>query len=250
VLSFGPECIEIDAYPGATLVPRVTHLWVRWVLANIIGFAAGGAIAGTMARELGQPQYGVVTSTLDAVLIATRTAGVALAVWGAAIGTAQWLVIRGELRNAGWWMPATSAGWALAGVVAGILSGLMGGAVTGSGRDVGVWGFVVAAAVGILAVGFLPVTFQWMIMRRQVHRARRWLLSAGGAFLVAACIAAVVVRWGMVNVIGWIRPEDFPSAKAWFAFGTAVGTLYGALTAAVLGRMLRGSSRGSSGLET
>ena len=62
-----------------------------------------------------------------------------------------------RIEHAGWWMPATSVGWALGGVVAGILSGLMGGAVTGIGRDVGVWGFVVAAAVGILALGFLPV---------------------------------------------------------------------------------------------
>ena len=126
----------------------------------------------------------------------------------------------------------------------------MGGAVTGIGRDVGVWGFVVAAAVGILALGFLPVTFQWMILRRQVHDARRWLVGAAGTFIVAACLAAGVVRWGMVNVIGLLRPEDFPSAKAWVAFGTVVGALYGAMTGAVLGRLLRGSSRVSSGPAT
>ena len=224
-------------------------MWVRWVLANVVGFAVGGAIAGNIARAMGQPQYGVLRST-EAVFIATRMAGAALAVWGAAIGAAQWLVIRRELRLAGWWMPATSAGWALAGVIAGILSGLMGGAVTGVGRDVGVWGFVVAAAVGILALGFLPVTFQWVILRRQVHHARRWLLGAAGAFIVAACLGAAVVRWGMVNVIGLLQAEDFPSAKAWVAFGTVVGMIYGAMTATLLGSLLFGSSRGSSGLET
>jgi hypothetical protein len=224
-------------------------MWVRWVLANVMGFAAGGAIAGTIARAMGQPHYGVVMSTADAVFIATRTASVALAVWGAAIGTAQWLVIRGELRRAGWWMPATSGGWALAGAVAGILSGFLGGAVTGIGRDVGVWGFVGAAAVGIFALGFLPVTFQWMILRRQVHGARRWLIGAAGAFIVAACIAAGVVRWGMVSVIGFLRPEDFPSANAWVAFGTVVGTVYGAITGAVLGRLLRGASRASRAVQ-
>ena len=92
-------------------------LHLRWVVANVVGFTAGGAIAGTIAREMGQSNYGVVTSTGDAVLIATRTAGTALAVWGAAVGAAQWLVIRRDLTRVGWWVPGTSAGWALAGVV-------------------------------------------------------------------------------------------------------------------------------------
>ena len=224
-------------------------LWFRWVLANVVGFGAGGAIAGTLARDLGQPNYGVMRST-EAVFTAARIAGAALAVWGAGIGTAQWLVIRRELEGTGWWMPATSAGWGLSGVVAGILSGLIGGAVTGVGRDVGVWGFVVAAVVGIVALGFLPVTFQWMILRQQIDGARRWLVGAAGAFIVAAGLGAGVVRWGMVSVIGVLQPEDFPSAQAWVAFGTTVGALYGAMTGTLLSRLLRGSSRDPSDLET
>jgi len=216
--------------------------WYRWVVANTLGFATGGAIAGAIARAIGQPHYGVVTSTRDAVVIATRTAGVALAVWGTAVGAAQWLVIRRELRRVGWWIPATCAGWALAGVVAGILSGFMGGAVTGIGRDVGVWGFVIAAVAGIVTLGFLPVTFHWMMLRRRVDLARRWLLGAAGAFLVAAVVAAGVVRWGLVSVIGLLRPEDFPSAEAWVSFGAVTGLLYGAMTGALLGRLTSGPS--------
>ncbi|MGH2629212.1 MAG: hypothetical protein ACRDHI_01460 [Actinomycetota bacterium] len=217
-------------------------LWRRWVLANSVGFAVGGAISGAIARAMGQPHYGVATSTTDAVLIATRTAGGALAVWGAAVGASQWLVIRRELRRVGWWVPATTLGWTSAGVVAGIFSGLIGGAVTGIGPDVGVWGFVVATAVGILALGLLPVTFQWMMLRGQVHGAGRWLVGAAGAFLVAAVVSAGVVRSGLVSVIGWLRPEDFPSAKAWVAFGAVVGVLYGTLTGATLGKPLGESS--------
>jgi hypothetical protein len=214
-------------------------LWLPWVLANVVGFALGGAIAGGIARAMGQPYYGVVSSTSEAIRIATRTAGVATAVFGAAIGTGQWLVIRTKLPRVGWWILGTSAGWGLAGVVAGALSGSMGGAVTGIGPDVGVWGFVVAAAAGILNIGLLSATFQWMMLRRQVERAWRWLLGAGAAFLVAAAVAAGVVRWGMVEVTGWLRPEDFPSAKAWVAFGAVAGVLYGAITGAVVARLLR-----------
>ena len=222
------------------------RLSLQWVVANTVGFTVGGAIAGSIARAMGQSHYGVAASTAEAVLIAVRTAGAALAVWGAAVGIAQWLVIRGRLKRVGWWAPATGAGWALAGVVAGILSGAVSGAVTGVGQDVGAWGFVVAAVVGILALGLLPVTFQWMMLRRDVHRARRWLLGAAGAFLGAAGVAAGVVRWGLVSVIGWLRPEDFPSAKAWVAFGTVLGLLYGALTGWILGQLPRRAPRPDS----
>lgn len=214
-------------------------LWLPWVLANVVGFAVGGAIAGAIARAMGQPYYGVVTSTAEAIGITTRTAVVATAVFGAAIGTAQWLVVRKELPHVGWWILGTCAGWGLAGVVAGVLGGSMGGAVTGIGRDVGVWGFVAAAAAGILAIAFLPTTFQWMIIQRRVERAWWWLVGAGAAFLAAAALAAGVVRWGMVEVTGWLRPEDFPSAKAWFSFGAVAGVLYGAITGVVLDRLLR-----------
>lgn len=228
------------ASPEADRAERAQRrLWFRWVLANLVGFAGGGAVAGGLARAMGQSQYGIVTSTPNAVLIAARTAGAALAVWGVAVGTAQWLVIQGDVRRTGWWVPATATGWALAGVVAGILSGFMGGAVTGIGRDVGVWGFVMVAVGGILAVAFLPVTFQWMILRPQVDRAWRWLVGAAGAFVVAAGVAAGVVRWGLVEVIEVLSPEDFPSAKAWVWFGATVGLLYGVLTGVVLGRLLR-----------
>lgn len=215
------------------------RLSLQWVVANTVGFTVGGGIAGTIARAMGQSHYGVAASTAEAVLIAVRTAGAALAVWGLCVGVAQWLVIRRRLERVGWWAPATSTGWALAGVVAGILSGAMGGAVTGVGRDEGAWGFVVAAVVGILALDFLPVTFQWLMLRRHVHRARRWLLGAAVAFLVAAGVAAGVVRWGLVSVIGWLRPEDFPSGKAWVAFGAVVGLVYGALTGWILGQLPR-----------
>jgi hypothetical protein len=46
-------------------------------------------------------------------------------------------------------------------------------------------------------------------------------------------------RVGLVSVTGWLRPEDFPSAKAWVAFGAVAGVLYGAMTGWILGQLPR-----------
>lgn len=88
-------------------------LSLQWVVANTVGFTVGGAIAGAISRAMGQSHYEVPTSMAEAVLIATRTACVATAVLGAAVGTAQWLVLRGRLRRVGWWalQPARDGHW-------------------------------------------------------------------------------------------------------------------------------------------
>ena len=66
--------------------------------------------------------------------------------------------------------------------------------------------------------------------------------GAAGAFIVAAIVAGIVVRLGMVG-IGWLRPEDFPSALSWVSFGVVAGALYGTSTGVILERLLRGPSR-------
>ncbi|SRR6266545_495532 len=212
-------------------------LWLRWVVANVAGFTAGGAIGGATARALELPHVGA-TSASEAALALTIAAGAALAVLGAAVGTTQWLAIRENVEHVGWWIPATTLGWTLAALVAGVLSGIMGGAVTGVGPDRGLWGYVVSAAAGILAIGLLPVACQWVVLRRRVHGAGRWVWGAGATFFLAAVAAFAVVRWAFVNLIGWLRLEDFPSAKSFVLMGVLIGLLYGAVSGALLVRLL------------
>jgi len=227
----------------ATLMRERTHigkgLWRQWVLANVGGFTVGGALAGAATRALGRPFYGLVHSVAEAVPIQVRNAGVALTVWGVVVGTMQWLVLRHHLKQTGWWIPATIVGWGLSGGVAGSLSGLMGGAVTSVGPNRGLVGFFVAALLGAVAVGFLPGASQWLVLRRQIPRARSWLLGTAGGFVAGAAVAAVVVRWGLVSLMGWLRPEDFPSANSWVLMGAVMGLLYGAITGSILTRLLR-----------
>ncbi len=40
---------------------------------------------------------------------------------GIGLGVAQWGVLRGKVRGAGWWIPITVAGWALAGLTGGVV---------------------------------------------------------------------------------------------------------------------------------
>jgi hypothetical protein len=57
-------------------------------------------------------------------------------------------------------------------------------------------------------------------------------------FFLAAVAAFAVVRWAFVNLIGWLRLEDFPSAKSFVLMGVLIGLLYGAVSGALLVRLL------------
>jgi len=90
----------------------------QWILASAVGWTAGWAI--TLAAV---PN--------DFSLLA----GVVL---GAAVGVAQWLVLRREVQWAGWWIAISTLGWTAGlGVTPGFLmTGVTAGAITGLALDV------------------------------------------------------------------------------------------------------------------
>ncbi len=49
--------------------------------------------------------------------------------------------------------------------------------------------------------------------------------------------AFAVVRIGLVLVVPWLRPEDFPSAKASVAVGAVTGLIYGLVTKPAIARV-------------
>jgi hypothetical protein len=217
-------------------------LWLRWLVANVVGFTLGGAIGGGLSATGQRPYSGVVTSAAEGASILAINAGIALGIFGALVGAAQWVALRGAIRQAGWWAPVTTLGWAAGGVIAGALSGAIGGAVTTVGADQGVAGFLLAAAVGILAIGFLPSLAQWPILRRRVRGAGWWILVRGASGLLGFSVGFALVRLGLTEAVHMFQPEDFPSAKSWSVAGVIAGALYGALSGTILVRLLRPSA--------
>ena len=106
---------------------------LEWTSANAVALGAGWAVTGAMQRSRMQPYYETVTSAARAVRLEAPSLGIALAVLGTLVGTAQWWCLRRRLHVSAWWVPATGLGWALFGVVMGVLSGIFGSSVSGIG---------------------------------------------------------------------------------------------------------------------
>jgi len=80
-----------SGYAGYTDAER--RFWLRWVVATIIGFIIGGAGSGAVVLS-GEIRFADVGSSIMPAVIMAVTEALAFAVQGAAVGTAQWIVLR------------------------------------------------------------------------------------------------------------------------------------------------------------
>ncbi len=91
---------------------RIRRSW-RWILASAIGWSGGWVIV--LAKI--PPGWGFIEGLIV----------------GAALGIAQWIVLREELYWAGWWIPINVIAWSTGlGLIPGFtLTGITAGLVTG-----------------------------------------------------------------------------------------------------------------------
>jgi hypothetical protein len=169
-----------SAATGWLLLEQRLAPWLWWVLAGMFGWA--GLLAVMYAAFL---RYGVVASNASTVtIVAHLLVGGVLA--GAALGAAQWLLIRRYLPSGHKWVIATTIGWLIGAVLAGALLipiAVAHGPFGWPGDTIvhgGVFGLVVGACVGVA---------QWRLLRREARHAGGW---AGWSAVSAAtrCWAA------------------------------------------------------------
>jgi len=166
---------------------------LRWVLATTVGWVVGFAICEAFEAFLGP--FTVVEG----------------AVIGISVGIGQWLVLKGRINRAGWWILASIIGFAV-GKAVGDAFAHVSGAV-----GMGLTGAAIGASVGIA---------QWFVLRRHVVRAEWWVLAS-------------VLAWAVGG--GIIRGEEaggWPTETA-YVIGAAGAAVAGAMTGASLVWLLR-----------
>ena len=86
-----------------------------WALASAAGLAvvisAGIVVAALTNYSVGLDNFSVLLRWI-----------VVMALGGAVIGMLQWLILRGQVSRAGWWMLASTVGWGLSIAVAGVFA--------------------------------------------------------------------------------------------------------------------------------
>ena len=107
---FGGIGLVMGVLQGA-LLRRLSVRWGWWTIATVVG-AMLPFIAGPLL---------VTGRTVGPLWDIDRVRGaLTLSLVGITLGVAQWVVLRDKVRGAGWWIPITVAGWALAGFTGGV----------------------------------------------------------------------------------------------------------------------------------
>jgi hypothetical protein len=148
------------------------YTWVGWVLASAFGTAAGFAISVNLLSILSSD----ISSALNEVLIF----GLILA----AMGTLQWLVLRSQISQAGWWIVASIVSGTVLGIMATLFS---------TGAEVN----------PIIGYGLFGITLgvpQWLVLRRQLSHSWLWLIASPIGWTLAVLVVTALGRtWQQVS---------------------------------------------------
>ncbi len=160
------------AKAGKEISPDASLPWVSWSAAGLIGGAVGGFASGLLTMfAMGFEGFGN------------------WAVYGAALGLAQWFVLHNYREVGPWWPVASTLGWM----------------TFNFGGPWGGW-FVAGLAIGLLQ--FISLGKYkgagWWILANLIA----WPIAGGIGFLVGQAVMPVgfeiawVIGWGVVGLVG------------------------------------------------
>lgn len=132
-------------------------LWLKWILVTTLGWLIGFALSSDL-------------------------------LFGTVIGTLQWVVLRPLIREDGWWIPASAAGWAAGVALVSFLLPPMNPIAAHA---------VIGTGIGLA---------QWLVLRWQVQRAWWWIVLSALGWTV-----------GMMGILGGYLEGAAAGAATGFA---------------------------------
>ncbi|MGE5138828.1 MAG: hypothetical protein ACM3JD_05140 [Rudaea sp.] len=157
------------------------RLWTEWMLATLaagIGFLIISIPIDRLFVLLNYGPGGIVGPEYDPLIRAFLPV-LALALTGAVLGVAQWLILRRYLPGIGWWVLATAVGYAIP------FSGLVENLLPNFGRVTGLLLFLVAG--GVIGIG------QWLVLRSKLRDAYWWAVLTPLAWALAYGLTRLVL---------------------------------------------------------
>jgi hypothetical protein len=181
--------------------------WLGWVLATALGAAVGLVLSPIIARSIG------AMGNLDEDVLFGAAAALLLGIF---IGGLQWLVLKRLVSRAGWWVPASLAGYVAVFISSSLSNVLRLGAAIGTPY------FIPLTAVLGAALG-AP---QYWVLKQHFPKAGWWVLASSVGML-GSLMGGV---WPAHNIVELV------------ILGASMGAIWGGVTGIALEWLLRNRS--------
>jgi hypothetical protein len=196
---------------------------------------------GPVGEAVGRP----IHEAADIVMGEILGGAAAWGTLGLVMGTAQWLLLRRQIRKAGWWVPATIAGWAVVGSLkwgqGPIMDTIFFGVI--DGLEAVDWDMIIpliGIGLGVIAdgiAGLLVGLAQWLVLQPSIRGAGRWVVIS----IVAGATGGAVIG-GLDMAAGGLGDENM-----FWLISVGGGIAPGLITATGLVWLLARSGKGSRG---
>ena len=237
----------------STLLARSTVQGVLAALRARVPLLVCWTLAGAVLWPLTLVGLAVVAPPTRSMIEGIRPTETQLAAWyveaaagaGLAAGLVQWLLVRPTLRRAGWWVPATAAGWALGMLAATRGATALSAWIAARFPETRVmfatpqWErYVVLGLIGT-ALGTALGLAQWAVLLRTLPRAYVWVAMSAVAWTAGTLCLPLIPRLPA----DLIRTDRYTGGMETTLPGLALaGAAYGLLTAFALVLLLRESA--------
>jgi hypothetical protein len=170
--------------------------WLGWVVASSVGWIVGAILGFGLGLIIIGDDYGI---NVLRIIIGYFLVGATL---GFGVSIMQWLVLRRRVSRAGWWVLASTAGFAVA-------VGGEGGLQLGSSVE-----RVAVLALGGAVTGIL----QWLVLRGKVSRACWWVLASTVGWALSIAVREVLTDPGG----GWNNGQSHARGSAGSGYGRSL----------------------------
>lgn len=172
-----------------------SRFWLLWMGASVAGVIVYMLIVPFLIGVISMlaPSSQVENNAPEQYWVGTAITLLGSAALGAAIGFAQWLVLRNYLRGLGWWVLATTIGYTIP---------LISGPILPVREPP--W---LAGSIMFLMFGILLGVPQWLVLHGHVTKAGWWLAISIAGWLVAFALTGAAIVSGL-----YVEPFDLLAA--------------------------------------
>jgi len=142
-----------------------TYVW--WASLTAVGNTMAVVVISIAVSTLRVSLFGATGEDQVAPVAVLVALTPIFAVGGAIVGLGQWIMLRGLISRAGWWILATAGGW-MSGYLWAYMLFPPGSDMTSFGSLLTPW----------LLFGLASGVLQWLVLRRQFERAALWVPTA------------------------------------------------------------------------